>query len=127
MLCFRHALPESPPDSGSEPPYSPPGHNDTQHVHSPRKITNFIQKFNYILSPTILNQLVFLFIFLYFILSLKRFYSHFKTLLTLFSLQIASNAFLFKTLLYTLSILSPSTSQHIQLTNGSTQPSGSLI
>ncbi|KMQ89535.1 myelin regulatory factor-like protein [Lasius niger] len=32
----RHALPESPPDSGSEPPYSPPGHNDTQHVHSPR-------------------------------------------------------------------------------------------
>lgn len=33
----RHALPESPPDSGSEPPYSPPGHNDTQHVHSPRE------------------------------------------------------------------------------------------
>ncbi|KAG7214080.1 hypothetical protein KM043_001442 [Ampulex compressa] len=32
-----HALPESPPDSGSEPPYSPPGHNDTQHVHSPHQ------------------------------------------------------------------------------------------
>ncbi|XP_076277743.1 myelin regulatory factor homolog 1 isoform X3 [Lasioglossum baleicum] len=32
-----HALPESPPDSGSEPPYSPPGHNETQHVHSPHQ------------------------------------------------------------------------------------------
>ncbi|XP_012263799.2 myelin regulatory factor-like protein isoform X3 [Athalia rosae] len=29
-----HALPESPPDSGSEPPYSPPGHHES-HVHSP--------------------------------------------------------------------------------------------
>ncbi|XP_074097384.1 uncharacterized protein LOC141526324 isoform X1 [Cotesia typhae] len=33
-----HALPESPPDSGSEPPYSPPGHHETsQHVHSPHQ------------------------------------------------------------------------------------------
>ncbi|XP_066593418.1 myelin regulatory factor-like protein isoform X2 [Prorops nasuta] len=32
-----HALPESPPDSGSEPPYSPPGHHDTQRVHSPHQ------------------------------------------------------------------------------------------
>ncbi|XP_046741510.1 myelin regulatory factor-like protein isoform X4 [Diprion similis] len=29
-----HSLPESPPDSGSEPPYSPPGHHES-HVHSP--------------------------------------------------------------------------------------------
>ncbi|XP_034943768.1 myelin regulatory factor-like protein isoform X2 [Chelonus insularis] len=33
-----HALPESPPDSGSEPPYSPPGHHESsQHVHSPHQ------------------------------------------------------------------------------------------
>ncbi|XP_035723280.1 myelin regulatory factor-like protein isoform X7 [Vespa mandarinia] len=32
-----HPLPESPPDSGSEPPYSPPGHHDPQHVHSPHQ------------------------------------------------------------------------------------------
>ncbi|XP_043478322.1 myelin regulatory factor isoform X1 [Leptopilina heterotoma] len=32
-----HSLPESPPDSGSEPPYSPPGHHDSQHVHSPHQ------------------------------------------------------------------------------------------
>ncbi|XP_023289534.1 myelin regulatory factor-like, partial [Orussus abietinus] len=32
-----HALPESPPDSGSEPPYSPPGHHDSQNVHSPHQ------------------------------------------------------------------------------------------
>lgn len=43
---FRHALPESPPDSGSEPPYSPPGHNDTQHVHSPRKSKLYKSYFN---------------------------------------------------------------------------------
>lgn len=43
-LRFRHALPESPPDSGSEPPYSPPGHNDTQHVHSPRKLRKYFVK-----------------------------------------------------------------------------------
>ncbi|XP_043289934.1 myelin regulatory factor-like protein isoform X2 [Venturia canescens] len=36
--ALPHALPESPPDSGSEPPYSPPGHHETsQHVHSPHE------------------------------------------------------------------------------------------
>ncbi|XP_044017955.1 myelin regulatory factor-like isoform X2 [Aphidius gifuensis] len=32
-----HALPESPPDSGSEPPYSPPGHHESQTIHSPHQ------------------------------------------------------------------------------------------
>ncbi|XP_011494756.1 PREDICTED: myelin regulatory factor isoform X3 [Ceratosolen solmsi marchali] len=32
-----HGLPDSPPDSGSEPPYSPPGHHEARHVHSPHQ------------------------------------------------------------------------------------------
>ncbi|KAJ8666819.1 hypothetical protein QAD02_008481 [Eretmocerus hayati] len=32
-----HGLPDSPPDSGSEPPYSPQGHHESRHIHSPHE------------------------------------------------------------------------------------------
>ena len=35
---YRHNLPESPPDSGSEPPYSPPDPG----AHSPRKLLTLL-------------------------------------------------------------------------------------
>ena len=46
---YRHNLPESPPDSGSEPPYSPPDPG----AHSPRKLLTILVIGPYLLGSDI--------------------------------------------------------------------------
>jgi hypothetical protein len=57
-IFYRHNLPESPPDSGSEPPYSPPDPG----AHSPRKLLTILIIGSYFHSSVFIASCVCIFI-----------------------------------------------------------------